>query len=256
MAFSDKSSVYDYLLDVRKRKGAGFLVLVDPDRISRPNMRDLVKAYEEAGVDAILAGTSLMMSDGFDEFVGIIKDSVSIPVIIFPGEKSQVSRRADAILFLSLLSGRNPDLLIGEQIKSAPIIRAMGIEAIATAYLLVDSGRITSVEYMSNTRPIPSDKPEIAVAHALAAEIFGMKLVYLEAGSGAEKSVPDDMVRTVSSSIDIPVIVGGGIRSSETVARKVEAGASFVVVGNHFENTACDDDIRALIDASRRSRKS
>ncbi|MFC1511765.1 geranylgeranylglyceryl/heptaprenylglyceryl phosphate synthase [Candidatus Latescibacterota bacterium] len=254
MAFSDKPSVYEYLLNVRKEKGAGFLILVDPDRASRPKMRDLVRAYEEAGVDAILVGTSLMMADGFDEYVGIIKDSVSIPVIIFPGEKSQVTRKADAILFLSLLSGRNPDLLIGEQIKSAPIVRAMGLEAIATAYLLIDSGRITSVEYMSNTRPIPSDKPDIAVAHALAAEIFGMKLVYLEAGSGAEKPVPDDMIRAVSSSIDIPVIVGGGIRSPETVAGKVEAGASFVVVGNHLENMACYDDLAALIDASRRGR--
>ena len=191
-----------------------------------------------------------MMANGFEDYVEAVSDVVTIPVIIFPGEKSQVTDKADAILFLSLLSGRNPDLIIGEQIKSAPIVKALGLEAVSTAYLLVDSGRITSVEFMSNTKPIPSDKPEIAVAHSLAAEIFGMKLVYLEAGSGAQRPVPDEMISAVSSGIDIPVMVGGGIRTPETVAGKVSAGASFVVVGNHLEQSANFSDLKVLVKAA------
>ena len=254
MTFVRETSVYGYLLDIRNQKGAGFMVLIDPDRSARRDMRDQARACETAGVDAILVGTSLMMADGFDETIGLLKDSVSIPVIIFPGEKSHVTRNADAILFLSLLSGRNPDLLIGEQIKSAPLVRSLGLEAISTAYLLIDSGRMTSVEYMSNTKPIPSDKPEIAVAHALAAEIFGMKMVYLEAGSGAGRPVPDEVVRAVSSSVGIPVIVGGGIRSPETVAETVRAGASFVVVGNHLEQDANRSVLKAMVDACRQKK--
>ncbi|MFC1490246.1 geranylgeranylglyceryl/heptaprenylglyceryl phosphate synthase [Candidatus Latescibacterota bacterium] len=250
MAFSGNIPVYEHLLDVKKRKGAGFLVLVDPDRASADTIARQAEQCEDAGVDAILVGTSLMMGNGFDTYVETIADAVNIPVIIFPGGKSQVSGNADAILFLSLLSGRNPDLIIGEQIKSAPMIKAIGLEAVSTAYLLVDSGRITSVEFMSNTKPIPSDKAEIAVAHAIAAEIFGMKMVYLEAGSGALNSVPDEMVRAVSTSVDIPVMVGGGIRTPESVAAKVAAGASFIVVGNHLEKSANHCDLEALVKAA------
>jgi len=250
MAFTESISVYQYLLDVKKRFGAGFLVLIDPDRLSLKTVVEQVTKYEESGVDAILIGTSIMMSNGFGDYVKAVRDVVKIPVIIFPGEKSQVTDKADAILFLSLLSGRNPDLIIGEQVKSAPLIKAIRLEAVSTAYLLVDSGQITSVEFISNTKPIPSDKPEIAVAHAVAAEIFGMKLVYLEAGSGAERPVPDEMINAVASSINIPVIVGGGIRNSETVAQKVTSGASFVVVGNHFEQNADNCDLEAFVKAA------
>ncbi|MFC1650887.1 geranylgeranylglyceryl/heptaprenylglyceryl phosphate synthase [Candidatus Latescibacterota bacterium] len=250
MAISGNIPVYEHLLDVKERKGAGFLVLIDPDRSSVEAIADKAKRCEEAGVDAILVGTSLMMGNGFDKYIETIARAVNIPVIIFPGGKSQVSGKADAILFLSLLSGRNPDLIIGEQIKSAPMVKAIGLEAVSTAYLLVDSGRITSVEFMSNTKPIPSDKAEIAVAHAITAEIFGMKLVYLEAGSGAQNPVPDEMIRAVSSSVDIPVMVGGGIRTPENVAAKVAAGASFIVVGNHLEKSANHCDLEALVQAA------
>ena len=250
MAFTENKSVYQYLLDVKKRFRAGFLVLIDPDRLSLETIVEQAIKCEETGVDAILIGTSFMMGKGFDNYVEAVRDVVNIPVIIFPGEKSQVTDKADAILFLSLLSGRNPDLIIGEQIKSAPLVKAIGLEAVSTAYLLVDSGQITSVEFISNTKPIPSNKPEIAVAHAVAAEIFGMKLVYLEAGSGAERPVPDEMISAVASSIDIPVMVGGGIRNPETVAQKVASGASFVVVGNHLEQNANHRDIEAFVKAA------
>jgi len=250
MSFAENKSVYQYLLDVKKRFRAGFLVLIDPDRLSLETIVEQAIKCEETGVDAILIGTSFMMGKGFDNYVEAVRDVVNIPVIIFPGEKSQVTDKADAILFLSLLSGRNPDLIIGEQIKSAPLVKAIGLEAVSTAYLLVDSGQITSVEFISNTKPIPSNKPEIAVAHAVAAEIFGMKLVYLEAGSGAGRPVPDEMINAVASSIDIPVMVGGGIRNPETVAQKVASGASFVVVGNHLELNANHRDIEAFVKAA------
>lgn len=250
MAFRNKTSVYQYLLDVKKRLGAGFLVLIDPDRSSLKTIVEQAIKYEETGVDAILIGTSFMMGNGFGNYVEAVRDVVNIPVIIFPGEKSQITDKADAILFLSLLSGRNPDLIIGEQVKSAPLVKAIGLEAVSTAYLLVDSGQITSVEFISNTKPIPSDKPEIAVAHAVAAEIFGMKLVYLEAGSGAERPVPNEMISAVASGVDIPVMVGGGIRNPETVAQKVASGASFVVVGNHLEQNANHCDLEAFVKAA------
>ena len=224
--------------------------MFDPDRTSADTIVEKAKRCEDAGTDALLIGSSLMMGNGFENFVRTVVDNVSIPVIIFPGEKSQVTDKADAILFLSLLSGRNPDLIIGEQIKSAPLVKSIGLEAVSTAYLLVDSGRVTSVEYMSNTKPIPSDKPEIAVAHAMAAEIFGMKLVYLEAGSGAERPVPDDMITAVATGVDIPVMVGGGIRTPEIVARKVAAGASFIVVGNHIEECCDHSDLEAFVKAA------
>lgn len=250
MSFAENKSVYQYLLDVKKRLGAGFLVLIDPDRSSLKTIVEQAIKYEETGVDAILIGTSFMMGNGFGNYVEAVRDVVNIPVIIFPGEKSQVTDKADAILFLSLLSGRNPDLIIGEQVKSAPLIKAIGLEAVSTAYLLVDSGQITSVEFISNTKPIPSDKPEIAVAHAVAAEIFGMKLVYLEAGSGAERPVPNEMISAVASGVDIPVMVGGGIRNPETVAQKIASGASFVVVGNHLEQNANHCDLEAFVKAA------
>ena len=250
MTFKSGTSVYSYLADVKERLGAGFLVLLDPDRSPQDTVVEQAVQCSEAGVDALLIGTSLLMGNRFSDYVEAISAAVDIPVIIFPGEKGQVTGKADAILFLSLLSGRNPEYIIGEQIRSAPLIKNIGLEAISTAYLLIDSGRITSVEFMSNTKPIPSDKPEIAVSHAMAAEIFGMKLVYLEAGSGAARTVPEKMIRAVVSEIDIPVVVGGGIRDPETVSAKIDAGASFVGVGNHLEDRAGNVNLKKFVDAA------
>ncbi|MFC1693817.1 geranylgeranylglyceryl/heptaprenylglyceryl phosphate synthase [Candidatus Latescibacterota bacterium] len=252
MGFKKNTSVYRYLLDIKNSRRAGFLVLIDPDRSSATEIVDQAKRCCEAGVDALLIGSSLMMKDGFSDYAQAARDAVDIPIIIFPGETSHVSTHADAILFLSLLSGRNPEYIIGEQVRSAPLIKKIGLEAISTAYLLIDSGHITSVEFMSNTKPIPSDKPEIAVAHAMAAEIFGMKLIYLEAGSGAATTVPDETIRAVVSGVDIPVMVGGGIREPAMAAAKVNAGASFVVVGNHLENTVNHADFKAFVKAVQR----
>jgi putative glycerol-1-phosphate prenyltransferase len=183
-------------------------------------------------------GTSLMLSATRNaELFDRLRTIAEVPVISFPGDAGQVVRTADAILFLCMVSGRNPELLIGQQVRAAPLLKEYGIEVISTAYMLVESGTLTSTEYMSSTRPMPRDKDDIAMAHALAAQYLGMKLVYLETGSGARDSVPASMVGAVSRYVDLPVIVGGGIRDPETARQKVEAGAAFVVTG-----TAVEDD--------------
>ena len=233
-------SVYQKLLDVRDEKGAGFLVLLDPDRMSVREIVNLAQKSEEGGADGFLVGSSLLLSTRFDEAVKEIKANVSVPVTIFPGNANQVSRYADAILFLSLISGRNPHLLIGEQVKAAPAIKEFGLEPIPTGYLIIESGGATSVQFMSDTQPIPRNKPDIAKAHALAAEYLGMRFVFLEAGSGAENAVPDTIIREVKDFISIPIIVGGGVKDPDIAYKKVKSGASFVVIGNFLEE---DDSI-------------
>jgi putative glycerol-1-phosphate prenyltransferase len=240
-------SVYEKLLKVRDEKGAGFLVLLDPDRMSVPDIVELARKSEEGGADGFLVGSSLLLSTRFDEAVKEIKANVNVPLTIFPGNANQVSRHADAILFLSLISGRNPHLLIGEQVKAAPAIKEFGLEPIPTGYLIIESGGTTSVQFMSNTQPIPRNKPDIAKAHALAAEYLGMKFVFLEAGSGADSPVPDNIVHEVKDFISIPIIVGGGVKDPDVAHNKVKNGASFVVIGNFLEED--DSLIREFADA-------
>lgn len=230
--------VFDYLQHVRAEKGAGYLALLDPDKLSGPALAQVAVRCAENGVDALLIGSSLLFSTEFDETVRRVKQCVDIPVILFPGGSNQLSRHADAILFLSLVSGRNPHHLIGDQVRAAPLVKQFGIEPIATGYILIESGRMTSAEFMSDTRPIPREKPTIAMAHALAAEYLGMKLVFLEAGSGARLPVPDEMIRQVHEYVSISLIVGGGIREPQVASEKVAAGADFIVTGNILEE--CD----------------
>ncbi len=241
--------VYHRLLKVRQDRGAGYFVLLDPDKWALPEMLELAEAVAEGGADALLMGSSLLLSSTFDDIVADVRERVDIPVIIFPGSVTQVSRNADALLFLSLVSGRNPNYIIGEQVKAAPVIKAFGLEVIATGYMLVESGCVTSAEFMSNTRPIPRDKPDIAKATALAAQYLGMKLVYLEAGSGARQPVPDEMIHEVAHYVSIPVIVGGGIRRPEEARSKVESGAAFVVTGNVLEKKGNAHLIQEFADA-------
>lgn len=217
-------------------KGAAYLVLIDPDDISGERLISFVQHCENSGVDGFLVGGSLMMSNILDDVLDTISSATSLPTILFPGSVSQVSDKADAILFISLISGRNAEHLIGTHVIAAPIIKRTNLEPISTGYMLIESGKQTTAEYMSGSSPIPRNKPEIATATALAAEYLGMKFVYLEGGSGAEKSVPNEMVKMVSSALSIPVIVGGGIRDSKTAREKVENGASIVITGNFFED--------------------
>jgi len=228
-------NVFDYLLKIRSEKGAGFLVLLDPDEASNIDLVDSAKNAESGGADALLIGGSLMLKSTMEQVAEKIKNEISIPLIIFPNGAGQLNPHADAVLFTSLLSGRNPEYLISQQVKGAPLVKEFNLETIPTAYLLIESGGVTSVQYLSHTQPIPANKPDIVKAHALAAQYLGMKVVYLEAGSGAKNSVPDDVIRSVANYIDLPILCGGGIRSPKTAAEKVKAGADFIVIGNRFQ---------------------
>jgi len=229
-------SIYNYIKDTVEKKGAGFFVLIDPDKTYGPRLEQFVNVCETAGVDGFLIGGSLMIGTNLTESIDIIKKHSSLPVIIFPGSVSQVLPTADALLYISLISGRNADQIIGKHVMAAPIIKQIGIEPISTGYMLVESGAVTTAEYMSGSKPIPRNKPEIAAATALAAEYLGMKMIYLEGGSGANMSVPNEMIKVVSSTCTIPLIVGGGIKDSATANDKVKSGANVIIVGNYFED--------------------
>lgn len=233
-----KGKVLSNILDKVKNGKKQYWILLDPDDFSCDEAAKISFAAQDCGADAILVGGSILNNGIISEFVKSIKKAVDIPVILFPGDATQITKDADAILFLSLVSGRNPVNLIGEHIKGAPLIKRYGIEPIPTAYMLVESGTITSVEFMSNTRPLPRAKPGIAVMHALASQYLGMELVYLEAGSGAKLSVPAEMIYAVKKNIDIPVIVGGGIKDEIAAKEKIDAGADIIVTGNmlKYEN--------------------
>ena len=239
-------SIFQTLLASRR---ANYLVLMDPDRKNDEGLEERVAEVNAAGVDAILVGGSLIMDGGFERRVAAIKAASQVPVILFPGASNQLSGHADAILFMSLLSGRNPQYLIGEQVQAAPVVRHLGLEVIPTGYLLLAGGNPTAVEFMSNSQPLPMDKPDLVLAHALAAQYLGMALVYLEAGSGAQQAVSDEIVRTVTGECDIPVLVGGGIRTPAEAASKVRAGAKFVVTGSALEHDSSPGAMQAFADA-------
>ena len=231
------SSFYNKIIQLQAEKKHAFFLLLDPDNVDSNSIISIVKNAVEQKVDAIFVGGSILLNSQFENCIQLIKSySSDCPVVIFPGNSMQVSQSADAILFLSLISGRNPEYLINQQVLSAAGIKKSGIESISTAYMLIESGVHTSVEFMSNTRPIPRDKTDIAVAHAIAAELMGFKLIYLEAGSGAKQSVPKKMIQAIRKYVDLPIIVGGGIKNSTDAREKVDAGATCVVCGTLFEN--------------------
>lgn len=209
-------------------------VLLDPDKCRTADLRQAMELSEKAGVDYFFVGSSVMMNNGLDAFVALLKKS-PIPVVLFPGNRFQISDKADAILLLSLISGRNPELLIGQHVLAAPDLKRSNLEVIPTGYMLIDGGNLTSVNYMSQTLPIPRDKTDIAVSTAMAGEMLGLKLLYLEAGSGAGKPVGEEMIRAVRENADLPLIVGGGIRDAGTAADICRAGADVIVIGNSFE---------------------
>lgn len=227
-------TVFEQLQAVGEKYQAGYLVLVDPDRLEQQDIPRFGQQVQSAGVDALLLGGSFLTND-LSLIAETLQNSTNLPIILFPGSAMQLTPHADAILFMSLISGRNPNYLISEQVKAAPLIQKQGLEPIPTGYLLIDGGTQTSVSFISNTTPIPRDKCEIAWAHALAGQYLGMQLIYLEAGSGAKTPVPDLMISSVKKQVSVPIIVGGGIRSTETARQKVEAGADFIVTGNVIE---------------------
>ena len=224
-------SFYEKLKDRSKKR---FALLVDPDKYDDRALETLIEHINKDQPDLILVGGSILYKP-IDISITALKLGTKLPVFIFPGNVIQLSDRADGILFLSLISGRNAEFLIGNHVLAAPHLNRSGIEVIPTAYMLIENGSSTSVEYMSNTRPIPAGKPEIAVATAIAGEMLGMKAIYLEAGSGAEHPVGFDMIRAIRRNISLPMIVGGGI-SSPAIAREVlQEGADMIVVGTAVE---------------------
>lgn len=220
---------------IKSKKGKKiFTLLIDPDKFSSENTKNLLENLQPTLPDAILVGGSLLFNDIHTTILEIKKLTI-IPVFIFPGSSIQLSSRADGILFTSLISGRNADFLIGNQVSAAPFIKKYQLQTMSVGYMLVGENNQTAVKYMSNTFPIPYDKSEIAVATALAGEMLGLKAIYLEAGSGATLPVSEKMIQSVKKQISIPLIVGGGIRSAEQIEKIYKAGADVIVIGTAFE---------------------
>mgnify|MGYP006113221991 FL=1 len=228
-------NIYSHILSSKKKQSKLFALLIDPDKQNESQLITTIKKANEAKVDFFFVGGSLLLEDSLEQCINSIKYNSDIPVLLFPGNAMQVSNKADGILFLSLISGRNPHMLIGQQVISAPILKQTNLEVISTGYMLVDSGQATTASYMSNTTPIPHNKKNIAIATAMAGEMLGMKIIFLDGGSGAQKSISEEMIHSVSSQTEIPLIVGGGIKSAKKAVENCQAGADIIVVGDAIE---------------------
>ncbi len=230
--------IYHSLTERKQQGKKSFAVLIDPDKVNDTSIEQLITLAVAAKVDYFLVGGSLVISNYLDECVQFIKRNCNIPVILFPGSPNQVSKYADALLYLSLISGRNADLLIGQHVISAPVVKQSGLEIMPTGYMVIDGGAPTTVSYISNATPLPADKNEIAMCTAMAGEMLGMKLIYMDAGSGAKRPITESMIQKVSSCIDVPLIIGGGITHPEKAYLNCKAGADVIVVGNAIEKDA------------------
>ncbi len=227
--------IYQTIVEAKKKGEKLFAVLIDPDKTAEAGLDQLLDQAIAASTDIFLVGGSLLVHNRLDACISQIKAATNIPVALFPGSSLQLSDQADGILLLSLISGRNPELLIGQHVLAAPFLKQSSLEIIPTAYLLIDGGVPTSVSYMSNTTPIPANKEDIALCTAMAGEMLGLKLTYLDAGSGARIPVSERMIGLVSKAIHTPLIVGGGIRTPEKALADARAGADVIVVGNAIE---------------------
>lgn len=225
-------------------KQKGLALLLDPDKCTDfQRLHQTLQVAESGGVDYLFVGGSLLSTDQLDQTLSGIRKHSQLPVILFPGSALQVSNQADALLMLSLISGRNAELLIGQQVQAAPRIRACGLETLPTGYMLIDCGSSTTASYISQTMPIPNNKPEIAAVTALAGEMLGLRLFYLDGGSGARVPVNKNLIAAVRAITKLPIIVGGGIRTFEDALQAYAAGADIIVVG-----TAVEEDTDVLFD--------
>lgn len=232
------SKIYHSLTERKQQGKKSFAVLIDPDKVSVALLDELIELSIQAKVDYFLLGGSLVISNHLDECVQHVKKNCPIPVILFPGSPTQISKYADALLYLSLISGRNPELLIGQHVISAPFVKQSGLEIMPTGYIVIDGGAPTTVSYISNASPVPADKNEIAMCTAMAGEMLGMKLIYMDAGSGAKKPIHESMIEAVAKNISLPLIIGGGIKDPEKAYLNCKAGADVIVVGNAIEKDA------------------
>ena len=230
--------IYQSLLQHKEKGQKSFAVLIDPDKVTVEKIDELTALAAEARVDYLLVGGSLVVTNRLDEVVQQIKKNCDIPVILFPGSPSQITPYADALLYLSLISGRNAELLIGQHVISAPFVKQSRLEIISTGYMVIDGGAPTTVSYISNAAPIPADKNEIAMCTAMAGEMLGMKLIFMDAGSGAKRPITEAMIEKVAQIIEAPLVIGGGITDPEKAYRNCKAGADVIVIGNAIEKDA------------------
>ncbi len=229
--------IFKHISDLKKQNKKMFALLIDPDKQSKSSLINIIDKAKNANADFFFVGGSLLTTDNLNYCISIIKENCKIPVILFPGNTMQVNNKADGILFLSLISGRNAEMLIGKQVISAPIIKKSGIEILPTGYMLIDSGKQTTVSYMSNTTPIPYDKNDVASCTAMAGEMLGLKLIFMDGGSGAQNPISEKMISSVRKTVSCPIIVGGGINSGEKAFLNCKAGADIIVVGNAIEDS-------------------
>ncbi len=211
-------------------------ILLDPDKLDMYSLQQRIEAINTHQIDYIFVGGSLITSDKLDWLLSELKAKTTAPKIIFPGHGTHINDKADGILLLSLISGRNAEFLIGQHVVSAPILKRSSLEILPVGYILIDGGKPTTVSYISNTSPIPADKPDVAAATALAGNLLGLKLIYLDAGSGAQNAIKPELIAAVKKSIDTPLIVGGGINTTEKAIIAWQAGADIIVIGNAIEN--------------------
>lgn len=230
-----KNKIATLLAEKRIGQKKSFAVLLDPDKVDTATFPDFLYQAEEHNVDFFFVGGSLVTHYSFDQLIQTIHKHTSIPAILFPGNSLHIEPSADAILLLSLISGRNAEFLIGQHVIAAPLLRKSGIEVLPTGYMLIESGKLTTVSYISNTIPIPRDKAGVAACTAMAGEMLGLKLMFLDAGSGAQQPVPPAIVQAVSQATHTPLIVGGGINTPEKAYQALDAGADVIVVGNGIE---------------------
>jgi phosphoglycerol geranylgeranyltransferase len=242
------SNLYQNLF-LKKASNSRHFVLLDPGKLNPEEGAAMAIHCEQAGVDALLVGGSFLDFKSFHSFISSLKDASNIPVILFPGEAQQLSPAADAILYISLLSGRNARFLVEEQIKAAPYVKEMGLEVIPTGYLLIESGAVTAVERASSTKPLPRENADLIAQHALGGQYLGFRSIYLEAGSGAKVPVPESVISRVKKEIDLPLIAGGGITSPELAQKAVKAGADIIVTGNIFEEKNKEKELEAFVQA-------
>ena len=228
-------NIYNKILSVKKANKKSFALLIDPDKQDKKQLLAIIEKAKNAKTDYFFVGGSLLTNDSLDLCLKTLKENTTIPIVLFPGNAMQVNNNADGILFLSLISGRNADMLIGKQVITAPILKQSSLEVLPTGYMLVDSGKPTTVSYMSNTNPIPADKETVAACTAMAGEMLGLKLIFMDGGSGAKNPISEAMIKAVRKSVDVPLIIGGGISSGEKAIANCRAGADIIVVGNAIE---------------------
>jgi putative glycerol-1-phosphate prenyltransferase len=228
-------NIYNYILQSKAKNEKLLAILLDPDKIDLNNTETLIEKINKSPATHVFIGGSLVKNYIIDDLIIEIKQDCDLPIVLFPGNPSQISDQADAILFLSLISGRNPDYLIEHQVKAAPILKKTQLEIISTGYILIESGTETAVQKVSKTKPLDRNNMDLLLATALAGEMSGHKLLYLEAGSGAKQAVPLEMIELVSQNIEIPIIVGGGIIDLQGIQNAYDSGADLVVIGTAFE---------------------